>query len=93
MLVLSDLQAQHERRFYLCAAISTTFPEPPPAINVALPWHPAGSASTGLRKRSAAILDWVREMPPAAILRREGFIQSALLRHIYERLEEFGGGA
>ena len=49
ILVLSDLQEECGRWFYLCVAISTRFPEPPPAINVPLPWHPQGQASTGLR--------------------------------------------
>ena len=92
MLVLSELEIEADRSFYLCVAISTTFPEPPPAINVPLPWHPQGRASTGLRKRSAAILDWVRRMPPATILHREGYIKSDLLAHICEILEQFGEG-
>jgi mRNA-degrading endonuclease toxin of MazEF toxin-antitoxin module len=93
MLVLSDMEIDEGRRFYLCVAISTTFPEPPPAINVPLPWHPKGIASTGLRKRSAAILDWVRKMPPHAILQREGYIKNMLLKRIYQLLEQFDDGS
>jgi mRNA-degrading endonuclease toxin of MazEF toxin-antitoxin module len=88
MLVLAGPQAEAGQSFYLCVAISTTFPEPPPAMNVPLPWHPQGLASTGLRKRSAAILDWVRRMPSELILKREGHIKPTLLRQIYALLED-----
>ena len=87
-LILSTLESHADSSYYLCVAISTTFPEPPPAMNVPLPWHPLGTASTGLRKRSAAILDWVRRMPPTAILHREGYIKSRLLKQIYQLLEQ-----
>jgi len=89
MLVLSDLQSEPNHPFFLCVAISTTFPHPPPANSFPPPWHPSGSASTGLRKRSAAILDWVRKIPPDAIIQKDGYVTNAMLRPIYKSLESF----
>lgn len=41
------------------AAITTTFPEPPPAEVVPLPWHPTGRVATGLTRRSGVVCNWV----------------------------------
>jgi mRNA-degrading endonuclease toxin of MazEF toxin-antitoxin module len=93
MIVLSDLEIGPEGPCYLCVAISTTFPEPPPVFAVPVPWHPLGTASTGLRKRSAAITDWIRAMPPAAIVHAEGYVKNTLLQVIYAKIAHFRDAA
>ena len=42
----------------IVAAITTTFPKPPPRNHVELPWHPRGIAATRLTARSAVVLNW-----------------------------------
>ena len=90
MLVLSGVQSDDKGSFYLCVAITTTFPDPPAANNVLLPWHPEGSVSTGLRKRSAVVLDWVRRIPPEGIIQKDGYVTNRLLQQILKSLEDLG---
>jgi hypothetical protein len=41
-------------------AITTTFPDPPPPNHIELPWHPdRRRVSTGLARRSAAVVSWL----------------------------------
>ena len=67
-------------------AITSTFPDPPPDNHVELPWHPQGQASTGLRRRSAAVLTWLAEVDPSDILRFHGDVPPALMIRILQRL-------
>ena len=48
-------------------AVTTTFPDPPPAACVALPWHPNTHPVTRLRQRSAAVVDWLARIEPGDI--------------------------
>jgi hypothetical protein len=89
MLVLGSLQAGEGKPYYLCVAISTTFPDPPAANNIPLPWHPLGNAATGLRKRSAVVLDWVRRMQPESIIQKDGYVTNELLKHVLTSLDAF----
>src|SRR4051812_24753856 len=45
-------------------AIPTTFPDPPPADHIPLPWHLWGRVGTRLRRRSAAVVTWLCELHP-----------------------------
>ncbi len=49
------------------AAITTTYPEPPPANKVELPWTHYGHPATGLRRRSAVVCDWIVRVRPSEI--------------------------
>ena len=48
-------------------AVTTTFAEPPPAEHVALPWDPLGRSITRLRRRSAAVCNWLVTFAPGDV--------------------------
>lgn len=68
-------------------AITSTFPDPAPADHVELPWHSQGRVSTGLRRRSAAVISWLDLVHPADILRLHGDVPLPLMIRILQRLE------
>ena len=67
-------------------AITTTFPDPPPADHIQLPWHPQGRVMTRLYKRSAAVLSWIVEIEPGDIESLGGDVPAALMIQLLERL-------
>jgi len=71
-------------------AITTTFPSPPPADHVELPWHPQGNAATRLRRRSAAVLTWLDEIEAGDILQLYGDVPPRLMIDILARLDGTG---
>ena len=60
VLTLSEEIARGEP--IVAAAITTTLPNPLTDEYVELPWHPAGSVRTGLRKRCAVCCRWIVEL-------------------------------
>lgn len=58
IIVTSDDEIDDEKPLTVMA-VTTTFPDPPPASCVPLPWHPAEHPATRLRQRSAAVVDWL----------------------------------
>ncbi|HVX85891.1 MAG TPA: type II toxin-antitoxin system PemK/MazF family toxin [Phycisphaerae bacterium] len=89
MVVLSDLKEHRGQWCHLCAAITTTFPNPVPSVNVPVSWHPDGRACTGLRRRSAVVLDWMRRIPPNEILSKDGYLPDDDLTNLFRMLEAF----
>ena len=43
-------------------AVTTRLPDPLPDDHVLLPWHPQGTARSGLRRKSAAVPSWLMEV-------------------------------
>lgn len=70
----------------LCMAITTTFPDPPPNLCVELPWDSSGRCATGLRQRSAAVIDWVLEIDPLDIVAVIGVVPAKTLERIRTHL-------
>jgi mRNA-degrading endonuclease toxin of MazEF toxin-antitoxin module len=68
-------------------AVTTTFPEPAPADHVELPWNPdRRRTSTGLARRSAAVIDWLDTAYPDEIDEIIGTVPPRLLIDIRRRL-------
>jgi hypothetical protein len=53
-------------------AISHTFPHPPPATSIPLPYQRQGNCQTGLSSPSVAVCDWRVIVGKADIMRRMG---------------------
>jgi len=67
--------------------VTTTFPEPPPARCIPLPWNPdPRRVATGLAQRSAAVLDWFDTMYPDEIEKIGGRIPAQLMSTIQRLL-------
>lgn len=70
-------------------AISTSFPDPPPANHVELPWHnDPRRVATRLPSRSAAVINWLRCVHPDEVTRLAGDVPPALMLDILRRLNE-----
>lgn len=70
-------------------AVSTSYPSPPPALHVELPWHPdRRRVRTRLGKRCAAVIDWLATLLPDQIEEFAGDVPPALMISILERLAE-----
>ncbi len=63
-------------------AITTTYPEPPPVKYVPLPWSADGSATTRLRRRSAAVPAWAAIIDEGDILATYGYVRASTLNDI-----------
>ncbi len=83
------LTASHELlaggKIYVAAA-SSTFNEPLPVNQVALPWHPQKHPVTGLRKKCVVMCDWIAEIDSAQILEIGGVCPPAILFQILAQL-------
>jgi hypothetical protein len=86
VVILTATEDIHPDKSLEVMAVTTSFPDPPPADHVELPWHPRGIASTRLRRRSAAVLSWITEIRPAHILSFHGDVPPRLMTEILERL-------
>lgn len=72
----------------VCAAITTTFPEPPPRAYVELPWYSRGHPATRLRRRSAVACHWLVPLKPSDIVETKGYVPTRVLIEILERIRE-----
>lgn len=66
------------------AAVTTTFPQPPPPGYVEIPWDPTGRAATGLRRRSAAVCSWLVTFEPESVDGVIGKVPAATLLKILQ---------
>ena len=72
-------------------AITTTFPDPPPPTHIELPWHPdRRRVSTGLARRSAAVINWIDTIYLDEVDERIGQMPPRNMSQILHRLS---GGA
>jgi hypothetical protein len=72
-------------------AISTAYPEPAPPGYVELPRHnDRRRAKTGLNKRCAAVVHWLRFIRPDEIDEFAGDVPPGIMIEILQRLEKGG---
>ena len=90
-LILTPTQEITTTGSLVLAAITTTFPDPPPAFCIELPWHPAGRVGTALRRRSAAVLNWLATINPDDVVGFGGDVPIRLMISIQGRLAELSG--
>jgi mRNA-degrading endonuclease toxin of MazEF toxin-antitoxin module len=70
-------------------AISTSFPDPPPAYHIELPWHnDPRRVVTRLSSRSAAVVNWLRAVNPNEVTRLAGDVPPQRMLEILRRLDE-----
>jgi mRNA-degrading endonuclease toxin of MazEF toxin-antitoxin module len=68
-------------------AITTSYPDPAPAHYIELPWHPnRRQTSTGLARRSAAVLNWLDTVYPDEIDGIIGIVPGRALAEIRRRI-------
>ncbi len=69
-------------------AITTTYPDPAPPDHIELPWHPdRRRTSTGLARRSAAVLTWLETVYVDEIDSIIGVVHAKLMNAIRQRLQ------
>jgi precorrin isomerase len=69
---------------FVAAAITTTFPHPTPKNMVDLPWTHFGHPATGLRKRSAAVANWLVQLQASDVEEIKGYMPTARLIQLLE---------
>jgi len=69
-------------------AVTTTFGEPPPDSHVELPWDPIGHPATRLRRRSAAVCDWLVRLRASDVKSVEGYVPGRILLRIVNKVAE-----
>jgi hypothetical protein len=84
VVLLIDFEDTHANAYGL--AISTTFPHPPPATQIVLPYQRQGNCQTGLTSPSVAVCDWPVVVGKADILRRIGTCPTVALAAILAQL-------
>jgi mRNA-degrading endonuclease toxin of MazEF toxin-antitoxin module len=68
-------------------AITTTYIDPAPIDHVELPWTNRGHPITRLKRRSAAVLRWVDEIPLGTIEEVGGDVPAKQMNLIQEKLD------
>jgi mRNA-degrading endonuclease toxin of MazEF toxin-antitoxin module len=72
----------------VAVAVTTTFPDPPPADHVPLPWDPTGRSATRLTRRSAAVCTWILAVPVDDLEPTGGNVPPAVLLEILSKLPQ-----
>ena len=70
-------------------AVTTSVGEKPPAPNVLLPWDPRGRPATRLRRRSAAVCNWLVTFRPSDVQSVEGYVPQKTLLRILQTVKEW----
>lgn len=73
-------------------AVTTTYSEPPPANCVPLPWNVRGHPATRLRRRSAAVCDWLVSFRPSEVATLEGYVPARTLQAILRTVRDLNPG-
>src|SRR6266540_843287 len=81
VIVTADHQIAVGRQI-VGVAVTTTFPDPPPADHVPLPWDPTRRSVTRLRRRSAAVCTWLVPFEPDAVDEIGGHVPAGTLLQI-----------
>lgn len=71
-------------------AVTTTFRQPAPPGHVELPWDPTGRAGSGLRRRSAAVKNWLVAFEAKDVDGVIGKVPAATLFRILQSLPGVG---
>jgi mRNA-degrading endonuclease toxin of MazEF toxin-antitoxin module len=82
LVVVSPSAAIKTGEPIVAAAISTQFNEPVLATEVKLPFHPKGTARTGLTKPCVAKCDWLCTLQPEDIRAIRGYVSGETLKSI-----------
>lgn len=67
-------------------AVTSTLSDPSPPEYVLLPWSDRGHPATGLRRRSAAVCNWLVRLHPSDIDETMGFVPTKTLLAIVEKV-------
>ena len=69
-------------------AITTTFPDPPPPGFIPLPWNnDPRRVSTGLARRSAAMVEWIQVIDATDILGVSGDVPAKYMNRIQHAMQ------
>jgi mRNA-degrading endonuclease toxin of MazEF toxin-antitoxin module len=85
-IVTSSNEDIQERRPLSLVAITSNVVEPLPENQLELPWDLAGKARSGLKKRSAAVCDWLVTVEQDHIERIIGHLPATLMVEVIRRL-------
>jgi mRNA-degrading endonuclease toxin of MazEF toxin-antitoxin module len=87
------LTADHEIRDdapFVAVAITSTIPLHVPDNFVELPFHPAGTVATGLRRASAAICSWLQKLTAKDVIKDIGRVPDKQMLQILSKVKELG---
>lgn len=82
LVVLTPTSEIADDALVVAAAITSQFSDPLAEDEVALPYHPAGRASTGLTKPCVAKCSWLVAIRPADVIEQRGFLSTERLTTI-----------
>ena len=85
VIVSSNDEVEREGRFFV-AAITTSIAEPLSEWEVLLPWNRSGTTRTKLKKKAAAVCNWLVELSPAEVENYGGIVPARLMNEILERI-------
>ena len=71
-------------------AVTTSFTDPPPPAHLELPWDPFGRSSTRLRRRSAAVCNWIVVAAHTDVEATGGYVPPPILLEILKNLPASG---
>ncbi|GMV98066.1 MAG: hypothetical protein AMXMBFR83_24190 [Phycisphaerae bacterium] len=84
LLIISPTDEIVQNRPVAALAITTTFPDPPRADEVPIPWSRVGYPSTGLRKRSAVVCSWRVNIEPSQVEAVHGYLPTVYMTKVME---------
>jgi mRNA-degrading endonuclease toxin of MazEF toxin-antitoxin module len=82
LVVISSTVDVEAGKPVVAAAISTQFAEPLAPTEVRLPFHPKGSARTGLTKPCVAKCNWLCTLQQSAVRATRGYVSGKVLKSI-----------
>lgn len=83
-LIISEGQEIAADGSFFVVAISTSISEPLSEWEVLLPWNVSGTTRTKLRKKAAAVCNWIIELSPNEVEDFGGVVPTKLLNKILE---------
>jgi mRNA-degrading endonuclease toxin of MazEF toxin-antitoxin module len=90
LVIVSPTSDINSKETLVAVAITGRFSDPLADDEVALPYHPAGSAASGLRKPCVAKCAWLVELNQADVVEQKGHLSNERLRAILQRITELG---
>jgi hypothetical protein len=71
-------------------AVTTTFPDPPNQWQIPLPWWDHGHPATRLRRRSAAVCNWLVKFRHSDVQSVEGYVPGVTLAKVLRIVARLG---
>jgi mRNA-degrading endonuclease toxin of MazEF toxin-antitoxin module len=90
LVIVSPTTEINSKQTLVAVAITGRFADPLAADEVALPYHPSGIATSGLRKPCVAKCAWLVELESEDVVERKGFLSNERLSAILQRISELG---